>query len=166
MGMIGKYARVTPTQLDRALGEPVWALEHAYRLAEGEGAVGAGGEPWYLDIDKSWWALGVLLDRAAGETPANPFLGGEVLGDLDWGQGPARFLSPASTAEAAATLAGLPFARLAEHFDADDLNAEGIYPRSWHEGDQDGYLRPNYQAVTTLFAGAAGAGDAVLLWVD
>jgi hypothetical protein len=46
------------------------------------------------------------------------------------------------------------------------MSSADIYPTIWDEGDEAlDYLRVSYGSLVEFFAAAAGAGDAVILWI-
>ena len=173
VGMIGEYARLTPDELARALADPDWAQERVdYLRGYGEidtdddpdGADGRPPEPDLVaEVHKTWDILRFLLSRAGA--PVDVVLGGTVFAaDDDWGYGPPRYLTPAEVAEASAFLSSTPYDDLIPHFDAAEMARTGVYP-----GVEQADLRwPEswYENLVTFFAGAAKAGDAVVLWLD
>ena len=139
-------------------GDPEWAAEHIYEVAEdacpGQELADAGR---CMDVDKAWDGISFLL-RAAGGAPA-------PVSDEDLGYGPARCLKAGQVREAAGCLAVPPWERLAGHFDAARMRAEGACPAIWgNEADLD-YLRHNYHDLVAFFGFAAAAGDGVILWL-
>ena len=91
MGMIGKFAAITPTQLQSLLDGSSQAL--SFLLSKEVDNKPAE----QLNIDKDWHGLHFLLtgEPYPNETPlAKAILGGTEIGD-DISFGPARYLTPA-----------------------------------------------------------------------
>ncbi|MGW1794048.1 YfbM family protein [Streptomyces tubercidicus] len=164
--MIGEYARVTPAALERALGDPEWALKlvHGWREAE------AGQRPEAaparcLDIDKAWDALGFLLRRRG--FPVDIVHGEEAVPDADdWGYGPPRYLTPEQVRCAAEALAGLSGERLTSGVGPADLAAAEVYPAIvWERGEPLDYVSEHYEQLRPFFRAAADEGDGMLMWL-
>jgi hypothetical protein len=164
MSMIGEYARLSPGELERACREPGWALRLVEEAA-GEKREGGSG-PRRHDVDKTWQALGFLLDRAG--FPVDVVLGDEVLpGAEDWGYCPPRLIRPGRVGVAAEAFARIPAAGLAEGVGPADLAEAGVYPHVvWERGESLDWVTGHYQALGAFFRAAAAAGDAVLVWLD
>ncbi len=164
MSMIGEYARVTPSQLDRALRDPQWAYEHVQALIEEDVPLGDVGP--CTDLDKAWGGIGFLL-AAHGPSKVDVIAGGTYL-DEDWGYGPARYLTAAEVSEASRYLLETPFDRLAGHYDAARMKAEDVYPAAIWDDDAGtvAYLKEYYEVLVEFFETAASSGEAVLLWLD
>lgn len=124
------------------------------QLAEGEGPA--------ADLDKAWHGLHYLLSGAAdaGNTPLD-FLavGGEEVGSVDVGYGPARVLRPPIVAEIASRLAALSDAELRSRFDGAAMTAANIYPDIWEREPADddalGYLMEHLVGLRKAIADAA-----------
>jgi hypothetical protein len=170
MSMIGEYARLSPGELERAIREPAWALKLVDAPGEDvghtEGGQGGGPHGRRHDVDKTWQALGLLLDRAG--FPVDVVLGDEVLpGAEDWGYGPPRLIRPERVRLAAEAFARTSPASLAEGVGPADLAAAGVYPQIvWERGESLEWVTGHYAALGEFFRAAAGAGDAVLVWID
>lgn len=172
--MIGEYARVTPAELDRALGDPEWALEliggWMEAAAEAEAAADAAGPAQSvparcMDVDKAWDALGFLLRRAA--FPVDIVHGEEAVPDADdWGYGPPRYLTPERVRTAAGALAEISGERLTAGVGPEDLASAEVYPAIvWERGESLDYVREHYEQLRPFFRTAAEQGDGMLLWL-
>ncbi|WP_329526410.1 YfbM family protein [Streptomyces sp. NBC_01462] len=167
MSMIGEYARMTPAQLDRAIGDPEWALEFLDELIEAE----ADGRPELPDarshdIDKAWHALDFLL-RRIGFPVAVVHGEQEIPGAEDRGYGPPRYLTVERVRAAADAFATTPSAALTEGVSPTDLAKAEIYPTIvWERGESLEYVTDHYEALGQFFQAAACAGDAMLIWLD
>jgi hypothetical protein len=145
MSAISEYVRLQPgelAELRRRLGaDPHAANEYAGELRDKRG----------IDTDKASETLQHLLAEAGA--PVDVVGGGEPITDEVWGYDRPRLLSVAQVAEAAAFLAGTPFAALARHHDPADR---------WDEG----YLEENYDLLVGHFRDAAAGHEPILLWQD
>lgn len=110
----------------------------------------ADGEGHAADLDKAWHGLHFLLaGTAEAGNPPLDFLavGGEEIGDVDVGYGPARALRPKLVSEIAAKLEGLSDAALSARFDGSVMTEQQIYPDIWNrdpkEDDTLSYLLEN-----------------------
>ncbi|MEU3556064.1 YfbM family protein [Streptomyces fragilis] len=164
MSMIGEYARLSPAELERAVREPRWAPKLVDAPLAGEPDAGPGSRRH--DVDKTWQALGFLLDRAG--FPVDVTFGDEVLpGADDWGYGPPRLIRPERVRVAAEAFGRIPPASLAEGVGPSDLAAADVYPRVvWERGEPLDWVTGHYEALGAFFRAAARAGDAVLVWID
>jgi hypothetical protein len=168
MGMYGVYARLTPKELDRALKDPqrerelAESLQKWYPGGKGDAAFRSSR---VLDVDKAWNGLWYLL-HAEG-APAEIMGGGTAVSDYEWGYGPALYLTAEQVEMAAAFLQATPWALLARHFDPVAMVADHVYPEVWDRPDEDnlGWLQDYYLELVPFFAAAAGAGDAVIVWI-
>ncbi|WP_030689740.1 YfbM family protein [Streptomyces globisporus] len=161
MGMIGKYARLTPGELQQILGDP--ALGH--RLVEAMGEDEEDGRR--LDVDKAWHAMSFFLDRLG--FPVEVVFGEqEVAGAPDWGYGPPRYLPPAQVRVAAEGLARIDGATLTGAASRQELFEAGIYPDSIWTRDEDAlaYVWAHYDSLVAFMTTAALAGDAVVTWIS
>ncbi|MEU8913803.1 MULTISPECIES: YfbM family protein [Streptomyces] len=164
--MIGEYARVTPAELDRALGDPEWALKLVSERMEAEAA--QRPEPALarcLDIDKAWDALGFLLRRTS--FPVDIVHGEEAVPDADdWGYGPPRYLTPEQVRGAAEALAGMSAESLTAGVGPADLAAAEVYPAIvWERGEPLDYVSAHYELLRPFFRAAADDGDGMLMWL-
>ncbi|GAB7031058.1 YfbM family protein [Streptomyces platensis subsp. malvinus] len=166
MSMIGEYARVTPAELTRVLGDPEWGLALVARRREAEAEeVPEPASARCLDVDKSWDALGFLLRRAG--FPVDVVHGEEAVPDAeDWGYGPPRYLTPERVRTAAEALAGIPATSLTAGVGPEDLAEAEIYPTIvWERGESLDYVTDYYALLRPFFGAAAEKGDAMLMWL-
>ncbi|MFG3118570.1 YfbM family protein [Streptomyces sp. NPDC048197] len=166
MSMIGEYARVTPAELTRVLGDPEWGLTLVARRREAEAqAAPEPAEARCLDVDKSWDALGFLLRRAG--FPVDVVHGEEAVPYAeDWGYGPPRYLTPERVRTAAEALAEIPAASLTAGVGPEDLAKAEVYPTIvWDRGEPLDYVTDYYALLQPFFGAAAEKGDAMLMWL-
>lgn len=123
-----------------------------------------------LHLDKSWHGIHYLLTGTAweGEPPLHLLVaGGESIGDLDVGQGPARAFTAAQVAEASRALAALSDASIRSRFDPKAMLGAQIYPEIWDrppdEDDTLGYLMEFLGHLRRYLARQASAGMGVVI---
>lgn len=153
MGMVVSFTRVTTAELARIKAAPhdatdiIDAREHIRKEPSGY-------------IDKAWGGLEYLFEHA--HIGVDLFADGELI-DED------RMLYAWSADLVSATadqLRATPFARLAEYFDAEDMDDSDVYPNIWvRDGDQLGlgYLGLNYAELIRFFEFAAKSGSAAIM---
>ncbi len=163
MSMIGNYVRVSPGRLAELRANPDSIMDFLYPDDLSRAAN-------HLDIDKAWHAIHFLLNGQTweGEPPlVNAVLGGEAIGDVDVGYGPARFLEPDDVRILADAVSDISSAELLERFDPRALNEAEIYPQGWSgEGHEREYIAGNYQRLLEFLRTAADAGDAVIEYLN
>ncbi|MFJ9416184.1 YfbM family protein [Streptomyces sp. NPDC101227] len=166
MSMIGEYARVTAAELDRATGDPEWALKLVSGWWETAGEEAQEpDEARCLDIDKAWDALGFLLRRAG--FPVDVVHGEEAIADAeDWGYGPPRYLAPARVRVAADAMAELSGASLVSGVAPAELAEAEVYPVIvWQRGESLDYVSEHYERLRLFFRAAADDGEGMLIWL-
>ncbi|MCZ7416891.1 MULTISPECIES: YfbM family protein [unclassified Streptomyces] len=166
MSMIGKLARLTPAELDRAIREPDWALEFVCQLDDAE--LDQRPEPSAArchETDKLWNALDFLLRRI--DFPVDVVHGEEEIpGAGDWGYVPPRYLTPQRVRVAATALGRTPPERLIENVSPADLAQAGVYPSLvWERGESLDVVTSHYRVLVPFFQAAARDGHAVLVWI-
>ncbi|MER5517669.1 YfbM family protein [Streptomyces sp. NPDC002763] len=166
MSMIGEYLRVTAAELDRAIQDPGWALDLAEEVQDAEEESEPGpAEARHFSTYKVWDMLRFLLAREA--FPVNVIHGEEQLpGAEDWGYGPPSYLRPDRVRLAAQALRATGYTELITGVDAADLAAAEVYPLGWDEPGTLEWARHWYDGLTEFFEAAAGADDALLVWLD
>lgn len=140
------FTQVTPGQLDRAIKDPEWALEHL--LDE---------DLPYYSLEKSWAGIQFLLDAA--EVRIELHEDGLVIDQ----EGVLSGWTDGMVADAAATLGATPFEVLAGHYDPRQLSEQEVYP--WRQfWDDDGIddLRDDYADLVEFFGETAAARGALI----
>lgn len=122
----------------------------------------------YSDVYRYWDGISFLLARHGPGTPVAAWrtLGAEVSGPN--GNLPGAHLIPVAAVKTlATTLAGIDPDALAPHYDAAALDAAAVYPQCWERWEETfdplGQLLEHYHFLQQSTAGAAKAGDALLL---
>ncbi|MET8856147.1 YfbM family protein [Streptomyces sp. NPDC004579] len=165
MSMIGEYLRVTATELDRAMRDPDWALDFVEEVQAAEEAEPAPAEARHFSTYKTWDLLRFLLARA--EFPVDVIHGEEPFAeDEDWGYGPPRYLRPERVRLAAESLRAADYDQLISGVDPAELTSADVYPLGWSEPGALEWGRHWYDGLTQFLEAAAGADDAVLVWLD
>jgi Domain of unknown function (DUF1877) len=137
----------------------------------GRGAAGAGrssqgnGVLGSLNIDKAWHGIHYLLCGKAepdSDLGSQAVLGGDEIGDDEFGYGPARYFEPDKVAQIAALLdqPGID-ASMRSRFDANAMVRLGIYPNGWSQNELP-WLTGSFEQVRKFYRDAAGKGAAVL----
>ncbi|MFF3890150.1 YfbM family protein [Streptomyces sp. NPDC001914] len=166
MSMIGEYLRVTATELDRAIRDPGWALGFVEEVQDAEAETEpAPAEARHFSTYKTWDLLRFLLARA--EFPVNVIHGEEPFAEgEDWGYGPPRYLRPERVRLAAESLRATSYDQLVSGVDPAELTSADVYPLGWSEPGALEWGRHWYDGLTQFLEAAAGADDAVLVWLD
>ncbi|MFD6549581.1 YfbM family protein [Streptomyces sp. NPDC058398] len=166
MSMIGEYLRVTATELHRAIRDPDWALDVVEEVQDAEEETEpAPAEARHFSTDKTWDMFRFLLARA--EFPVNVIHGEEPFAeDADWGYGPPRYLRPERVRLAAESLRATSYDQLVSGVDPAELTSAEVYPLGWSEPGALEWGRHWYDGLTQFLEAAAGADDAVLVWLD
>lgn len=154
MGMYCDVLAVTPQQAGELVDDPA-SIENLDTTRS-------------VNLEKAWHGLHYLLtgDPWGGDAPLDFIAtGGEPIGDVDFGYGPARLLTPQDVGALAESLAHISDQELWSRFDADDMNAQAIYPMIWDEPEDD--LRDEYlmyfRELKAFVAQAAQDGLALVL---
>ena len=174
MSMIGCFRRVSKRSYDRLLAAP----ESICEFLEKDGDPQAPEAEAFadLDIDKAWHGIHFLLTGSAweGEAPLNFLVGGgQEIGEVDVGYGPARGFTSAEVGAIARALREVPPAVLRARYDHSQLNRHEIYPFApdqWRAADDKedsptSFLGDHYERLREFIAQAAQAGEALLVWL-
>ncbi len=198
MSMIGFLKRATDEQLDRLLADPRLIEPFVHEGQDFTGIplkVGWLGrllgmkppeppEPAKLpadwpastegdetDLDKSWHGLHFLLTGSdwEGEEPLCYLIqGGEYVGDIDVGYGPARALKSEQVGRFAEALSALSPEDLRQRFDPERMQAWDIYPTVWvEEGSEalETYLLPYFDTLREFVQVTADQGKGLVVWL-
>lgn len=159
MGMVCVLRQVDDADVDRLCERPEDLLAFLER------------EEAEADLDKAWHGIHFLLTGSAwgGPEPVCYLLqGGEDVGDVDVGYGPARALRPRQVAEFSAAVAKISSEELRSRFDPTALKAAEIYPEIWGrdpaQDDALGYLTEHFELLQSVLADCAAEGKALLIY--
>jgi Domain of unknown function (DUF1877) len=157
-------ARPRPGLLKKVFGakdDPVQDLD----LAE--------GEIQSEDLDKAWHGIHYLLTGTAyeGDGPISYLLtGGEAVGDIDVGYGPARALTPAQVDDFHQALVNLTAEDLRARFNPAEMKALEIYPDIWDrdpaEDDTLEYCLEYFKTLRNFVDMAASKQQALLIYLS
>ncbi|MFD0632497.1 YfbM family protein [Catenulispora yoronensis] len=164
--MIGEYLRVTPSELDRAVRDPEWALELAELVMDAqEDDAPTAADARHFSTYKTWNLLGFLLRRFG--FPVDVVHGEEQFAeDEDWGYGPPRFLSVERVRAAALELERVSYDDLLRGVEVGELAEAKVYPMGWEQRGELEWARDYYGRLAVFFRAAAAGGDAVIVWLD
>jgi len=161
MGMVGCFAAVDDTTLERLRAEPD-ALDAFLNPDDDAPSTHA------IDVDKAWHGIHYLLN--AHDHDNEPLrwaiFGGEEFG-ADQGYGPPRLLHPEQVQRIAGSL--IDEAVLRARFAPQAMEAAQIYPQViWVRDGSEAldYVVANYRELVTFYRAAAERGDGVLLWLS
>lgn len=166
MSMVGEYFRVTAAELERAIEDPDWALEHIEATQEAEEDSGSSpAETRHFSTYKTWDLLRFLLRRA--RFPVDVIHGEAPLGEAeDWGYGRPHYLPADRVGLAAEALSRLTYDQLLEGVDPEELAAADVYPLGWDDTASLEWGRPWFTGLTEYFTAAAKDAHAVITWLD
>lgn len=127
-----------------------------------------------LNLDKAWHGLHWLLTGSAegGKEPLCYLVtGGEPIGDVDLGYGPARALTAEQVASWDAALAPISRDELAGRFDAKAMLDASIYPDIWARsasGEEDtlGYLLDAFGSLRDFVAEARQEHQGMVVYLS
>jgi hypothetical protein len=162
MSMIYRVFAISDHVAGEILADPERVHELAYSWDK---------SPNILSLEKSWHGLHFLMtgDVWAGEPPLNFLtLGGEEVGDIDVGYGPARIFRAPSVTVIHKALENFPDSNVDARLDPATFEAAQIYPPIWSEPRADllneyaGFL----QALKAHIKKAADSHQALLLVVQ
>ena len=154
-------ARLRPGLLGKIFGgRPAPAPELVLGAHEGQ----------TVDLDKAWHGIHYLLTGTAdgGDGPASFLLaGGESIGDIEVGYGPARALTAAQVQAFHQALSSITPEDLRSRFDPAEMQALKIYPDIWDrdptEDDTLGYCLDHFAVLRTFVAATAAKGQALVI---
>lgn len=124
-----------------------------------------------VDLDKAWHALHYFFTGTPweAEEPGGYLLeGGEPIGDVDVGFGPARVLRPPQVERFAKFLEGFDRKDLLSRYDPAQMKALDIYPSFWGDAedlDEFEYLWEHFKVLREFTAAAARRKDGVVLYI-
>jgi len=127
----------------------------------------------WVSLDTAWHAIHYMLSGNVfdGTFPMDFLLfGGQDIGTIDVGFGPARAVFSSEVKEIHNFLSGLPTDVFMTAYDADALCKEKIYPEIWYrfyaDDENRAFIRDNYEIMKYTVSRAAEKNDGLLLWVS
>ncbi len=125
-----------------------------------------------IDLDKAWHAIHYLLTGTEweGDPPLSYILnGGEVVGDVDVGYGPAHVLRPAEVRAFDAALSEISSENMRQRFNPQAMMAAKIYPTIWdrdpEEDDTLGYVLEYYETLKAFVHNVSEKGKGILIYL-
>jgi hypothetical protein len=169
VSIIANLRSASDPQLDALLAEP----ERLEDFLDDEEDFGRPAPVLELDLDRAWHGIHFLLTGTAveGQAPLD-FLerGGQEVGDVDLGYGPARALRAAEVAVIARALEGVSSQALRERFDPLRMRMLEIYPDTWDgkadEADPLGFLLSYFEELRTYVQRVAQTGLGMLVYLS
>jgi hypothetical protein len=171
MSMIGNFRRAQEARIEALLREPEGVTDFLYEDetdASDEGSAYAD-----FDVDKAWHGIHFLLTGTAweGEAPLDFIVqGGQPIGEVDVGYGPARAFTAAEVRDITAALRAIDGRELERRFDPAAMQKLQIYPTIWdrprEEDDTLGYLVTHYEALRDFLEGAAERGEGLIVYIN
>ncbi|MCA9817980.1 MAG: YfbM family protein [Candidatus Obscuribacterales bacterium] len=123
-------------------------------------------------LEKSWHGIHYLLTGSQweGKEPYCYLLsGGETIGDIDVGYGPARALRPDKLKDFNAALSEIDRAELRKKYDKKSLLSNEIYPSVWNQGSDDDnfdYLYSNFVTLKEFLREGAQKSYGAIVWLE
>ena len=170
MSMILELRQIEASAIDSLLSDP----DQIEELLDLDDAIYDSGVPQEniapeIDLDKSWHAIHFLLTGSAwgGEPPFSYLLvGGEEVGDVDVGYGPARVLRPQEVSEFDMALASVSPEDLRNRFDPQAIAREEIYAIDPQRREEElEYIFYYYDILRTFVHDASLAGKGLLIYM-
>ena len=168
MSMIGNLRRASDLEIRRLLADP-----DSIEVLLGDGADDPASASWSLDVDKAWHGIHFLLTGTAWEGPEPlDFLvrGGEEVGDIDVGYGPARAFCSREVIEIWGAVEPLGAELLAKAYDPKAMTDQSVYPSIWDRDPKDddalGYVLEYYALLREFLAATVAGGQGVLIWIS
>lgn len=124
-----------------------------------------------FDVDKASQGIHFLLSGESEESE-NPLCfilsGGELVGDVDVGYGPARVFTSTQVKEIAQALSKLDEKELKSRCDSETFKKNEIYPDIWDEDFDEsfGYILSYLEDLKPFIASAAENGKALIVYMN
>lgn len=126
-----------------------------------------------IDLDKTWHVLHFLFTGTAweGEFPANFLVsGGQPVGEVDVGYGPARSFSPVQVREIHSFLQKLDLVELRSRMVPKEMMQLELYPSVWREDtvvdDEWRYFVGGLETAKTFMSETTRQGKALLVYIN
>ncbi len=130
-------------------------------------------EQQWRSLDTAWHAIHYMLSGKVfdGTFPMDFLLfGGQDIGTIDVGFGPARAVFSSEVKEIHHFLSGLPTDVFMTAYDADAFCREKIYPEIWYrfyaDDENRAFIRDNYEIMKYTVTRAAEKNDGLVLWIS
>ena len=153
------FVATTDSELDTLLDDPESIEEFLRTDEEGRRS---------LDVDKSWHGIHYLLtgDAWGGEPPLDFIVsGGESVGDVDLGYGPARAFDSEDVRDLARALAPITPEKLFERWDPAAIATAEIYAIQPDDDEEREYIGAYYVQLKEFVAAAARDGLGMIVYL-
>jgi hypothetical protein len=162
MSVLGSLGLVSQRQIDDLLSAP----DSVVGLVQPEDR-NVYDDPFFYSVEDNWTGMHYLLNGSGlddGEPPLDFFMaGGEDVGEIDLGYGPARVFTPRELAELAHALHPISDDMLRSRFDAPAMDRAGV--DGWEAKDGETLVGQTRRLLTFLAEGAA-RGLGLIIWYD
>jgi hypothetical protein len=166
MGMVLVLRHIEASAIDPLLSNPE-QIEDILDWEDEDGD-GENTEP-ETDLDKSWHAIHYLLTGTAwgGEPPLSSLLlGGEEVGDVDVGYGPARVMRPAEVANFDSVLSAISSDEMRRRYDPAAMMKEDIYPNVWDRGEEEiEYVIEYFEVLKQIVHDARASNKGLIIYL-
>ncbi len=110
------------------------------------------------DLDKSWQGIHYCLNKTALDAKAPMdfiIVGGEIVGDIDVGYGPARLFGSQIVRNIHEHLSNISEESIAANYDPLDMDKLDIYPNIWERDGDEGleYITEYFTSLKSFIAG-------------
>lgn len=164
MSIIYNLTRVSQEQLETLQAEPETIENFLY---ENEDLIGNCS----MDLDKSWHAIHYLFtgtDRKGNFPEAFLLEGGNTIGIVDVGYGPARSFSAEEANQIASYLKSASDAELRRRLNLPKMASLELYPFTWEQENEEdvwSYIHPYLQELRTFITTTA-CNEALLIYCN
>jgi hypothetical protein len=125
------------------------------------------------NLETAWHAIHYMLTNSVydGDFPMNFLLsGGDEVGNIDVGFGPARVMRSPLVKEIYSYLSCLPTDVFMASYNADNLTKDKIYPEIWYrfyaEDENRAYVSEKYETMKETVDKAVRNNQGILLWIS
>jgi hypothetical protein len=125
------------------------------------------------NLETAWHAIHYMLTDSVydGDFPMNFLLsGGDEIGSIDVGFGPARAIYSNKVKEIHSYLSCLPAEVFMASYDAENLTKDKIYPEIWYrfyaDDENRAYIREKYESMRCTVEKAAQHDRGLLVWIS
>jgi hypothetical protein len=120
-------------------------------------------------LEKAWHGIHYLLtgSGSGGPEPLCYLMdGGDTVGDIDVGYGPARILKADKVKAFHEALSKINDADFTKRYDGEVMMESGIYPTVWDDESEKEWLVSSFHELKNIVSDAAKANSGLLLWMN
>jgi len=160
MGMICNFLEISDAQLSKLVADPDSILDFIEEERD-----------FAEDIDKTWNGVHFLLNGES-ELGIEPYCyivcGGESIGDVNVGYGPARAISSSKVRAFQEVLSKINDEDFQNRYNAAALANADVYPNVWSRPDEDNcrWLLIGFQNLKRIVGSASTNDSGLLIWLD